>query len=112
MPYMCYEHPTGEQSILKYPNVFCGTSDQVGRDRSEGKQGSHFESGGFKAEDFCSTDICDIYIYLHIMIYYINIINYIIYILHIIEIFWKESDIILVEQQLDNMEIKAVTQLS
>eukprot|EP00913_Durusdinium_trenchii_P024135 g22662.t1 len=27
MPFMCYRHPTNEQSILKYPNVFCGTAE-------------------------------------------------------------------------------------
>ncbi|CAK9094833.1 unnamed protein product [Durusdinium trenchii] len=29
MPFMCYRHPTGQSSILKYPNVFCRTDDHV-----------------------------------------------------------------------------------
>ncbi|CAK9086783.1 Calcium-dependent protein kinase 16 [Durusdinium trenchii] len=29
MPFMCYRHPTGQASILKYPNVFCGTDEHV-----------------------------------------------------------------------------------
>ncbi|CAK8991648.1 unnamed protein product, partial [Durusdinium trenchii] len=29
MPFMCYRHPTGQESILKYPNVFCGTDEHV-----------------------------------------------------------------------------------
>ena len=29
MPFMCYRHPTGQESILKYPNVFCGTDDHA-----------------------------------------------------------------------------------
>ena len=29
MPFMCYRHPTGQASILKYPNVFCGTDEHA-----------------------------------------------------------------------------------
>ena len=29
MPFMCYRHPTGQESILKYPNVFCRTDEHV-----------------------------------------------------------------------------------
>ena len=29
MPFMCYRHPTGQESILKYPNVFCGTDEHA-----------------------------------------------------------------------------------
>lgn len=24
MPFMCYKHPTGEESVLKYTEVLCG----------------------------------------------------------------------------------------
>ncbi|CAK8995298.1 unnamed protein product [Durusdinium trenchii] len=29
MPFMCYRHPTNQESILKYPNVFCRTEEHT-----------------------------------------------------------------------------------
>ncbi|CAK9066964.1 Ephrin_rec_like domain-containing protein [Durusdinium trenchii] len=29
MLFMCYRHPTSAESILKYPNVFCGTEEHI-----------------------------------------------------------------------------------
>ena len=29
-PLMCYEHPNGEHSLLKYPNVVCGSPEHSG----------------------------------------------------------------------------------
>ena len=29
MLFMCYRHPTSAESILKYPNVFCGTEEHA-----------------------------------------------------------------------------------
>ena len=29
-PLMCYSHPNGKQSLLKYPNIICGSGEQGG----------------------------------------------------------------------------------
>ena len=29
-PLMCYSHPNGEQSLLKYPNIICGSAEHGG----------------------------------------------------------------------------------
>ena len=29
-PLMCYSHPNGQQSLLKYPNIICGSAEHAG----------------------------------------------------------------------------------